>query len=82
MAREICENVRIPKKVENVTAAANEGEYAHCALQASGGTYPYWPGTAVVQEGVGRDTVVDAILVEVVVTIVCSRTEEIQSCFD
>jgi hypothetical protein len=38
MAREICARVRMPKRTENATAAEKEGEYAHCALQASGGT--------------------------------------------
>lgn len=38
MAREIWARVRIPKRTENATAAEKEGEYAHCALQASGGT--------------------------------------------
>lgn len=56
----MCAMVRIPKRVENATAATNDGEYAHSELQASGGTYPYLAGTAVVQEGADVGVVVDA----------------------
>jgi hypothetical protein len=69
IARPRCASVRRPKSVAKTTAATKEGSYDHWALQASGGTYPFLPGTAVVQDAVGEEDVVEAKEVEVGVAI-------------
>lgn len=41
-----------PIRTAQARFAAKSGWKAHCELQASGGTSPYLPGTAVVHVGV------------------------------
>lgn len=43
--------VRVPKRTDTATAGANSGIALYDELHASIGTWPYLPGTAVVQAG-------------------------------
>jgi hypothetical protein len=48
----------MPNTTEKMTAATKDGLYAYMALHASGGTLPFFPGTAGTQDAVALELVV------------------------
>jgi hypothetical protein len=62
MARTIWVKVKMAKITATATAGAYCGSYEYFALQASGGTWPYLPGTAVVHVAIAASVVEDGML--------------------
>lgn len=59
-----CSNVANPNKMKNIAAGTSEGLYSRIAPHASGGKYPFLPGSMWRQVGVGDEVaVVDADVV-------------------
>jgi hypothetical protein len=79
MARTIWVKVKMPKITATATAGAYCGSYEYFALQASGGTWPYLPGMAVVQVALTARIVEDGKLDAVDVAMTKEKKEERES---